>query len=59
MEKPKKHNCKKNCIFDGEQLFDGNSLFIYGNCKICDKKIVETWEYIDTRNVNTDEVILD
>jgi len=57
MEEQEKHSCKENLKLSGENTFNMDSVFFYGNCEICDKKLVETYKYVNTREVETDKEI--
>ena len=62
MTKTKDHSCKENMMLDGDcqimhLVFDGDEVFIPGQCSICNRRLIEKYEYIDTRDAETDEII--
>lgn len=57
MRKKEKHSCKENMKLTGGHKHCGNTVFFWGECEICGKRLVETFEYVDTRETETDKVV--
>ena len=57
MRKKEKHSCKENMKYNGEYQFEGNSVFHWGECSVCGKKLVKTFECVDTREADTDKMV--
>jgi len=51
------HNCKEYMEYNGKQEFDSGEVFFWGKCALCDRELVETFSYVDTRDKDTDEIV--
>lgn len=50
--KKRKHNCDENIIYNGEYQFENDMVFFYGDCSVCDKRLVETFKSIEIEDID-------
>ena len=60
-EKVEEHNCKENIDYGKPDWrfsrFEGDTVIFYGNCSVCGKKLRQIYEYVETRDNITNEII--
>ena len=57
MIKVEGHNCNDHVELSDECNFKGDYLLAEGKCGICKRKLVLLFEYMNTRDAETDEII--
>ena len=57
MKKVEDHSCNDHIELSDECNFKGDYLLAEGECTVCERKLVLLFEYVNTRDAETDEII--